>query len=83
MRQLRHRDLGDGCHPINGSPEECMELAASRYLEQVPPISSNPDEPASVGMQDMVNAEDSFEQARSLPPPQHPKDPLSINDKSA
>ena len=45
-----------------------MELAALRYLEQVPSVSGNLDEPASVGMRDVVNAEGYFEQARSLPP---------------
>ena len=60
-----------------------MELAAPRYLEQVPSVSSNSDEPASMGMQNMVDAEGSFKQARSLPPLQHPTDPLSIDDESA
>jgi hypothetical protein len=36
-----------------------MELATLRYLEQVPSVSGNSDEPASVGMQDVVNAESS------------------------
>jgi hypothetical protein len=40
-----------------------MELATFRYLEQVPSVSGNPDEPVSVGMRDVVDTEGSFKQA--------------------
>ena len=56
-----------------------MGQPTSGDLEQIPPVLRNSQEFTSMGMQDLGNAVSPPEQTGSVPPPQHPMHPLSLN----
>ncbi len=83
VRQLWHWESSNGSHSIDGCSEERLEFAELGYLEQIPPVPGNPNEPASVGMQDVVNAKSPLKQTWGIFTSQHLTNPPCINDESA